>query len=362
MKRLIWILCFIPLFSWGQQLKELTFNETTHDFGLIKEVAGPVEYNFEFTNTSGSPITITNVRPSCGCTSSGWTKEEIAPGGTGFISAAYNPMNRPGPFNKTLTVTTTGQTKTLILRITGQVEPKPRTVEDDFPTLVGAIRVKYRAFNMGRVFNNEPTVKEFGVYNAGEKDVMFLDSVIAPPMISLSFEPTVLKPQERGIIKVSYDAAAKNDLGFMSDNIVFFTNEEGEDSRKSFSVYADVNEYFPPLSDEEKAVAPRLLIEDRIVDFGKLTQGEEVQAQFVLKNDGKSPLNFRKTKSSCGCTVASMPKMDLAPGETITMAVAFDSKGRRGVQQKSVTLYSNDPVNPVQRVTIKAIVEIPNNE
>ncbi len=30
----------------------------------------------------------------------------------------------------------------------------------------------------------------------------------------------------------------------MSDNIVFYTVEEGEDAKKSFSVYADINEYF----------------------------------------------------------------------------------------------------------------------
>ena len=143
----------------------------------------------------------------------------------------------------------------------------------------------------------------------------------------------------------------------MSDNVVFYTNEPEAESRKSFSVYADINEYFAPLTPEEVAEAPRLRILDGIHDFGKIKDSEVVETEFVLTNDGKSVLNFRKTKSSCGCTVAFMSANDIAPGESMNIKVEFNAKGRRGVQQKSITLYTNDPVSPVQRVTVKAIVE-----
>ena len=55
-----------PIVGQTQQLQELSFLETNHSFGTINEVDGPVEYKFEFTNTGSQPITITNVRPSCG--------------------------------------------------------------------------------------------------------------------------------------------------------------------------------------------------------------------------------------------------------------------------------------------------------
>lgn len=359
MKNLAFFIALIASFTiQAQQLQELSFSETNHNFGKINETDGPVEFKFVFSNTSSEPITITNVRPSCGCTSSGWTKEEIAPGGQGYISAVYNPTNRPGPFTKSLTVTTTGQQKTLLLRISGQVEPKPRTIEDDFPTVMGGIRVKYRALNMGRVYDNGPAEKEFVVYNTLETPLIFKNLVEAPDYIQIVFEPDTLDAKAKGIIKVIYNASMKNDLGFMSDNVVLFTNEPGDESRKSFSVYADVNEYFPPLTPQEIALAPKLLIKEKVHDFGKIKQGDIVETEFVFTNDGKSLLNFRKTKSSCGCTVMNMPTNDLEPGASMNIKVVFNSKGRRGVQQKSVTLYTNDPVNPVQRVTVKAIVEI----
>ena len=86
----------------AQVVKELAFAETVHDFGIINEVDGSVEHEFVFTNTGSEPIKILNVKASCGCTTPGWTKEEVPSGGEGFVKARYNPANRPGPFNKSL--------------------------------------------------------------------------------------------------------------------------------------------------------------------------------------------------------------------------------------------------------------------
>jgi len=59
----------------------------------------------KLTNTSGKPIMIENVAPSCGCTTADYTKTEIKPGKKGFVEASYNAAN-PGAFTKTVNVTT----------------------------------------------------------------------------------------------------------------------------------------------------------------------------------------------------------------------------------------------------------------
>ena len=359
-KAAIFVIMLVSTVTFGQVIEELKFTEPNHDFGLIKEVDGPAEYQFEFTNTTQVPITITNVRASCGCTTPGWTREPVLPGENGFIKAVYNPRNRPGPFHKTLTVTTNGKESTIILRIQGKVEPKPRTIEDDFPTVIGGLRVKYRAFNVGKVYDNKPAVKEFTVYNQSDAAITFTPEVTSPKYITIAFNPQTVEPKQKGKIIITYDGQQRNDLGFMSDNIVFNTDEAGADARKTFSVYADINEYFAPLTPEQAAVAPQLLIEEKVHDFGKIEQGASVSASFTLKNNGKSDLNIRKTHASCGCTLASFEKDVIAPGEELKLGVTFNSAGRRGNQQKSITIYSNDPAAPVQRVTIKAIVQLSN--
>ncbi len=360
MKNLLFILAITLSFSLSaQELKSLTFDEPSHEFGTIKEVDGPAEFDFVFKNTGTEPVKILNVRASCGCTTPAWTREEVAPGDSGFIKASYNPINRPGPFHKTLTVTTSStQNSTIILRITGQVEPKPRTIEDDLPTLLGGIRVKYRAFNLGKVLNNTTTTKEFDVYNASEKAIIFTKEVEGPNYIAVSFMPETLAPKEKGKIIITYDGKAKNDLGFMSDNIVISTNEEAENSTKSMSVYADINEYFPPMTAEEKAAAPVLKIESILYNFGNINMGDVVDAIFTLTNNGESDLNIRKTKATCGCTVAQLEKNDLKPGESVELKVTFNSAGRKGNQTKSITIYTNDPVKPIQKVTVKAKIAV----
>ena len=342
-------------------VKDLAFVEENHDFGEIKEEDGPAEYKFEFTNQAKQPVTITNVRASCGCTTPAWTREPVLPGEKGFITAVYNPRNRPGPFHKTLTVTTNGNPSTIILRIQGKVEPRPRTIEDDYRTAMGNLRTENRAINMSKVYDNKPAQKIFKVYNQGEKDLVFSEKVEAPEHIKVSFEPQTLAPKGKGSIVIDYDSRLNKDLGFITSQITVYTNEPEPDNQKLLTVYADQNEYFAPLTPEAAALAAKLAIEERIHDFGRLTQGSVVATVFKFKNMGKSPLNIRKVASNCTCVVPKLEKEDIAPGESVDLEVSFNTAGRRGTQQKSITIYTNDPTTPVQRIIIKASVQVENN-
>ena len=64
---------------------EIKFENTTFDFGKIKEEGGKVTGKFIFTNVGNEPLELTNVRPGCGCTAANYTKVAIAPGEQGYI-------------------------------------------------------------------------------------------------------------------------------------------------------------------------------------------------------------------------------------------------------------------------------------
>ena len=59
---------------------------TEHDFGVFKEEAGRQTFNFLVTNTGDSALVITNVVPSCGCTTPEWTQSPIPPKGQGKVT------------------------------------------------------------------------------------------------------------------------------------------------------------------------------------------------------------------------------------------------------------------------------------
>ncbi len=84
-------------------LAAIEFEETVHDFGSIKE-GEKVSHVFKFTNTGDSPLILTGVQPSCGCTASDYTKTPVEPGGEGTISLTFDSKGKPGNVNKTATV------------------------------------------------------------------------------------------------------------------------------------------------------------------------------------------------------------------------------------------------------------------
>lgn len=93
-------------------------------------------------------------------------------------------------------------------------------------------------------------------------------------------------------------------------------------------------------------------------DFGKVIEGEKVSFGFRFKNTGKSDLVIAQVNSSCGCTVPGFPKTPIKPGEENVISVMFDSAGRKGVQNKTITVVTNcQPSNTVLR--IKAMVIVP---
>ncbi|HCR53524.1 MAG TPA: DUF1573 domain-containing protein [Cytophagales bacterium] len=95
------------------------WESAVHDFGKIKQGV-PVSHEFKFTNTGKTPLVITNVQASCGCTTPAWSKDPIPPGGQGFIKATYNAASMGG-FNKTITVMANVENGFKQLSIKGEV-------------------------------------------------------------------------------------------------------------------------------------------------------------------------------------------------------------------------------------------------
>jgi hypothetical protein len=121
MKKLLFLVFMLISLHVMAQQGAITFEKTTHDFGEIGEQGGKVNYKFVFTNTGQGPLIISQVNASCGCTTPAWSKEPIAPGEQGFIMAEYDPRNRPGNFQKSLSVVSNAPQPTNVLYIKGTV-------------------------------------------------------------------------------------------------------------------------------------------------------------------------------------------------------------------------------------------------
>lgn len=98
---------------------------------------------------------------------------------------------------------------------------------------------------------------------------------------------------------------------------------------------------------EEKAMIgkfPKIELDKELHDFGTITEGAVVETEFIVKNIGETDLIITEAKGSCGCTVPEPPKEPIKPGDSAPIKVSFDSKGKPGAQEKTVTLTTNTEV------------------
>lgn len=93
-------------------------------------------------------------------------------------------------------------------------------------------------------------------------------------------------------------------------------------------------------------------------NYGSIKQGESVTYNFKFTNVGKEPLVITTAHGSCGCTVPDWPKEPIKKGESGTIKVTFNSAGKMGAQDKTVTINSNAKTNPII-LHIKGNVEAP---
>ncbi len=104
--------------------------------------------------------------------------------------------------------------------------------------------------------------------------------------------------------------------------------------------------------------APTMKFDKEAHDFGTISQGERVSTQFKFKNTGGTDLVISDAHGSCGCTVPDYPRKPIPPGGEDVVKVEFNSEGKSGKQEKTVTLTTNcEPPNIV--ITINADVVVP---
>ena len=107
----------------------------------------------------------------------------------------------------------------------------------------------------------------------------------------------------------------------------------------------------------EKGTQPVIFFEETVHDFGEMIQGERVVYGFKFTNIGGSDLLITRVGTSCGCTVGNYPQDPISPGKKGVIEVSFDSKNRKGFQNKTITVLANtEPNSTTLRIKTKIIL------
>ena len=359
MKKIFSTLCMalVAVAMMGQE-PVITFEKTEHDFGKINEDGGRVSVEFVFKNEGMSPLVLSNVRASCGCTTPTWTKEPVEPGQKGTITVTYNPNGRPGRFQKTVTITSNAKEPTAKVYIKGEVIPKQAKPVNKYTIAVGELNMKSKELDLGTIIK--------GASKTGELEFANQTSAAHSAELATSSADSYLLTQ------VTLHTAQANEVGkfvFVVDTkntklygpveaaaYVVIDGKKVLDDAHKLVVRANIAEDFSQLSVEDKQQAPIIetLAEQ---NAGKIAAGKVLKFSFPIKNIGVNPLEIRRIYSTDEHLLIKTPKA-IKSGKKGAVTVEINTNGlEAATYSREIVIISNDYLTPLKRVKLSFTVE-----
>jgi hypothetical protein len=353
-------LLVVPTFGQTSERSQVRYNTLSHDFGRIQETAGPVSFTFEFTNTSREPFIIEFISVSCGCTTPQYSREPVLPGRSGSISVTFDPTGRPGAFRSPVIVTSNNRRDQVTLTLTGEVIPRPRTIEDQFPIELspGGLRITGSNLLFGYVGRGSKRSQSLDLYNGGGAPVTLgyrLTSPAPAAGYSVAFTPAVLPPGQRGQVTFTYDLAGADVWGLQ--NVSFVLTEGGRATDKPLTAYATVTDDFSGMTEAQKAAAPKASFDAQFNHFGSVGRNRTLSHDFTLTNTGSAPLLIRHVRASGPYISYNVPRTSVASGESLVIRVTLRTPDSAERISESISIVLNDPARPMRELRVGANVE-----
>ena len=218
------------------------------------------------------------------------------------------------------------------------------TFTDRFPKKSGNLRLSSTLLKFGNTWNNEVKSDTIRIFNEGTK-VMNINPGKIPAHLHVTLGTDHLPAETESWLAVSYDGAKRNDYGFVLDRFDLHTSDAAQ-PKKWFSVSARLHESFPPMSAGDSASAVHAKWAETTFDYGTVQQSQKITHRFTFINEGKQALYIRKTKSGCSCLKTIAVTDTIAPGDTGSITLEFDTAGKTGKDSARMVVYLNDPFNP----------------
>ncbi|MEG1606980.1 MAG: DUF1573 domain-containing protein [Mucinivorans sp.] len=357
MKHLIFVISAIICsldFAMAQSNRttSVEFTEYSWDFGTIDEVDGAVQHSFKFRNTGSKPFVVTAINISCGCTTPQYSKAPTLPGQSDEIKITFDPMNRPGRFEKQIIVQSNNNKGAITLIIRGLVKPRPRTLEDDYPVaLSSGIRLEDISIDMGNISGSGLTVVQIGVVNNSAKAATLnFEGALMPPWLKIN-NKTEIAAGEKCKIDFTISPVQTAIWGHKHLEVPILIN--GVIQPFKLNLLMTFIEDFSSLTPQEIQDAPRGDISSYFYHFSTVHRGDKLIHTFRLTNVGQRPLIIRYLDFQQTNVLAATSSMTIPSGESAEITVQLLSQKTEAVAEM-VRVITNDPYRPVIELRLMA--------
>ncbi|MCM1291182.1 MAG: DUF1573 domain-containing protein [Prevotella sp.] len=342
------IIATIAVFDTVAEVKWLS---ESYDFGTFLEANGPKTGSVKFVNIGPDHTIINSVRPSCGCTGETHTEDIINPGDTAVINFTYNPVGRPGRFEKTVRVYYGEENALKTIPIRGTVIGTPETLKYDYPVEAGGLRL------------SEPRIKAGGI-TYGKSRNLFLkgynqsNDTISPvwecdnPALSIGISTPQVLPGDVVSFSLYFNSREIREPGPVSIPIKFKANKN-EDDAIIITFVADIFADTSGISPLEVKKGPRINVLPTLLDIGIIKGDKILEREITVTNEGESELNIKRIYCDSDGIRASKYPTKIKAGKKNKITVKIDpTKLKNGPQALMLDIYSDDPVHPVKGIRI----------
>ncbi len=335
---LIVILLFISTVLSAQQESKIKFNKTSHYFGTFPKSKGKVSHTFEFTNMADQPVVITNVKSSCGCTATDYTRQPVLPGAKGYVKLRFDPARFSGYFSKKVSVYNSLGTQPDYLTVSGRIRINHK-VSDSFQYFIGDIKADNKLIAFGDIEKQDHIIsREIKMINI-MRDSIKVRLVSHPEWLNaceITKEDLTQGDNTRLVAKVK--ASELPQWGSLNGNVKLEVKRGGKVEVKEIPLSINLIDSFSTLNAEQKAMQPKIATETDTLNLNFKNDKKTVKKIF-LHNRGQSDLIIRNVQSTNEDVIIKKFDAIIRSGEKGKMFLFCSSDNA----PFEVVVWSNDP-------------------
>lgn len=304
------------------QAPVIHFDSFNHDFGRITPDR-KVSAKYRVTNAGNAVLSITQVRPSCGCTATVLGKWSINPGESTELEATFDPHGYRGPVRKSIEVVC-NDPKTPAVTLTFETE----VVQEVMPSQDAVY------FNTARSASQHVTVR----YASGSGQPVQITEARAPGAPFLAF--TWRQDGKDTLLDVAFNGRAvpKGQFRGVETATVRFTNA-----------------HVPQLPlDIQWELKPAVVPTPASLVF-EGAAGTELRDKLVLKQaEGRS---FRVTGMSCSLPQVRVEGLLQKAAPQQELSIVMPASMKAGRYSETLALSTDDPDQPELTIRLSAILK-----
>lgn len=337
---------------------EIVWLEKEYDFGLMKEEAGPKTGSVRLVNTGPEEAVITGARPSCGCTGVAYPDDPIAPGDTVKFSFTYNPLGRPGRFEKSIRVYI-GDFDMATIRIRGNVLGTPESLSTLYPVEAGPLRLSEKRMAAGEVTYGKTRHFFLNGYNQ-TADTIHPSWVSDDPSLSVSSSSEAVGPGDIVTLSFYFNSRQRTEMGPLEIPVRIISDSKPGAPETEVLFTADLHPDFSSMTPEEVNDAPRCYAAPDRIDLGTLVSSarKPVGFRFAIRNEGKAEMRINRIFSrSEAIKITRRPTVIKGGKSAETEGLLDFSSLPQGAFNLKIEILCNDPLHPARTVSVVGIKE-----